>query len=164
MVTGPSRRAVLTAEAIAAAAGARMVVDDRLRELSFGEWEDRLPWEVDRLALRPWERDPALFSPPGGETGLEVTARAVAAVRDASRAAPSVAVVTHKAPIRLVLAFFLGLPPSRYRHIGPIGTGSISRLALGDDRATLLALGDVSHLPEAWRENPDVVVPAGRAG
>jgi broad specificity phosphatase PhoE len=67
-----------------------------------------------------------------------------------------VAVVTPKAPIRLVLSFFLGLPPSRYREIGNVAVGSISRLAFRADRATLLALGDVSHLPPEWRANPDL--------
>jgi probable phosphoglycerate mutase len=164
VVCSPSRRALLTAETIAEARAARLVVDDRLRELSFGEWEDRLPGDVDRLALRRWERDPALFSPPGGETGLEVMARAVAAVRDAVLTAQPVAVVTHKAPIRLVLSFLLGLPPSRYREMGNIAVGSISRLVLGDDRVTLTALGDVSHLPEVWRSDPNLAVPAERTG
>ncbi|MEV0591406.1 histidine phosphatase family protein [Nonomuraea cavernae] len=153
VVSSPSRRALLTAEKIAAAKAAHLVVDDRLSELSFGEWEDRLPSEVDRHSLRRWESDPALFSPPGGETGLEVMARSVAAVRDAAQRARSVAVVTHKAPIRLVLSFFLGLPPSRYRELGGITVGSVTRLELRGGRATLTALGDVSHLPPAWRSD-----------
>jgi probable phosphoglycerate mutase len=153
--------------------------------LSFGEWEDRLPTEVDPAALRRWELDPALYSPPGGETGLEVLARAVAAVRDAAgmaaeaaaqttaqttaarrRSPGTVAVVAHKAPIRLVLSFFLGLPPSRYRDIANVAVGSISRLTLHEDegRASLLALGDVSHLPPEWRMNPDLAAWPTRGG
>ncbi|MGK4580977.1 histidine phosphatase family protein [Kitasatospora sp. HPMI-4] len=160
VVSSPSTRAVHTAEAIAAARGLPVLLDERLRELSFGEWEDRLPGDLeDRQALERWESDPALFTPPGGESGLEVAARAVAAVRDAALAAPAVAVVTHKAPVRLVLSFFLGLPPSRYREIGNVAVGSVSHLHMKGDRTVLKAIGDVSHLPKEWRGNPDLAAP-----
>ena len=155
VLSSPARRAFQTAEAIAGRLGVAVAVDERLRELSFGQWEDRLPSEVPADLHRRWECDPALFCPPGGETGLEVMARAVAAVRDAALSAPRVAVVTHKAPVRLVLAFFLGLRPSRYREIGPITVGSLSWLRLNGDRLLLKALGDVGHLPEPWRADPD---------
>lgn len=155
VLSSPARRAFQTAEAIAERLGVPVAMDERLRELPFGQWERRLPSAVSVDLHRRWERDPALFAPPGGETGLEVMARAVAAVRDAALSAPRVAVVTHKAPVRLVLSFFLGLPPSRYREIGTITVGSLSWLRLNGDRRVLKALGDVGHLPEPWRADPD---------
>jgi broad specificity phosphatase PhoE len=158
VVASPARRALGSAEALAAGLGLPVAVDDRLRELSFGEWEDRLPSELGDLhPLGRWQQDPALFAPPGGESGLQVLARAVAAVRDAAERDRVVAIVTHKAPIRLVLAFFLGFPPSRYREIGNIGVGSVTELVLRGRRAELRRVGDVSHLPEAWRADPDRV-------
>jgi broad specificity phosphatase PhoE len=157
LLSSPSRRAVDTARAVARARGLSVVVDERLRELSFGEWENLLPGDLtDRAAHARWESDPALFSPPSGETGLQVMARAVAAVRDAMAGGDGVAVVTHKAPVRLVLSFFLGLPISRYREIGNVSVGSLSQLQLTGNHAVLKAIGDVSHLPGHWQTNPDL--------
>ncbi|MFE0424171.1 histidine phosphatase family protein [Streptomyces sp. NPDC058953] len=156
VVSSPASRARRTAQAVAGAHGADILVEDRLRELRFGAWENLLPHEVPvPLEHQRWERDPAYFSPPGGETGLEVMARTVAAVRDAMHGRTAVAVVTHKAPIRLILAFFLGVAPSRYRDISGVTVGSISWLTVTPGGATLHGLGDVSHLPAAWRRDPD---------
>src|SRR5215207_11462798 len=126
LLSSPSRRAAVCAEAVARYTDVAVTLDDRLRELSFGEWEDRLPAEVDDAAYRRWAADPALFAPPGGESGLAVLVRSVDAVREALERAAHVAVVTHKAPVRLILAFFLGLPPSRYRDLIRIPVGSVS--------------------------------------
>lgn len=161
LLTSPAGRALRSAEAVSSALGLPLTVDDRLRELSFGEWEDRLPAQVgDLRALRRWQRDPAMYAPPGGESGLQVMARVVAALRDAAESGGAVAVVSHKAPIRLALAFFLGFPPSRYREIGNVAVSSVTELALRGHRAALTRLGDVSHLPEAWRADPDLVTAA----
>jgi broad specificity phosphatase PhoE len=158
LVSSPSRRAVDTAAVIGRAQGLAVAIDSRLRELSFGEWENKLPEDLpDHSVYLRWEQDPALFSPPAGETGLQVMARAVAAVRDAALTGRGVAIVTHKAPVRLVLSFFLGLPPSRYRDIDRVSVGSVSRLYLNSGHVTLTGIGDVSHLPEQWQLNPDKV-------
>ncbi|GGM53901.1 hypothetical protein GCM10012275_26290 [Longimycelium tulufanense] len=158
VVTSPSLRARQTAEAIAAQRGLPSAVDDRLRELSFGEWEDVLPADVAHSdEHRQWTADPALFAPPGGETGLDVMARAVAAVRDAAAGGGGIAVVTHKAVIRLVMSFFLRRPPSRYRELTPVTVGSVTRIEVRGDRAVLRSIGDVSHLPRPWRADPDKI-------
>jgi phosphomannomutase len=158
LVSSPQWRAIQTAEVIAASRPVTVEVERRVREASFGGWENRLPSEFDEAdiqAHRRWEYDPALYSPPGGESGLEVMARAVAAVRDLLRDGGKVAIVSHKAPIRLIICFFLGLSPSRYRDIGNVSVGSVSRLRFDGSRCVLAALGDVSHLPLAWRAAPD---------
>ncbi|MFF5565782.1 histidine phosphatase family protein [Streptomyces sp. NPDC012623] len=156
VITSPAARARRTAQAVATAHRTPTVVDDRLRELRFGTWENLLPREVPVPAEHQrWEHNPAYHSPPGGETGLEVMARAVAAVRDATHQHTAVAVVTHKAPIRLILAFFLGIPPARYRDIAGITVASVSWLTITPHTTTLHGLGDVSHLPAPWRRDPD---------
>jgi broad specificity phosphatase PhoE len=156
VVSSPATRALRTAQVIARSHGRSVVVDDRLRELHFGAWENLLPSDVPVPAEHErWQRDPAYFSPPGGESGLDVLARTVAAVRDAMRGRSAIAVVTHKAPVRLVLAFFLGIPPSHYRDIGPVTVGSVSWLTVRRDGATVHGLGDVSHLPVSWQADSD---------
>jgi broad specificity phosphatase PhoE len=78
LVSSPLGRARQTAEAIAARLGLPVEIDERLAEISFGEWEGRLRDEVAPLhpelfATREW-----LVSPPGGETFDDVRARASA--------------------------------------------------------------------------------------
>lgn len=63
--------------------------------------------------------------------------------------------VTHKTPVRLVLAFFLGLPPARYRDLSNVAVGSLSWLRFSESGIDLKAIGDVSHLPARWRADPD---------
>nr|WP_246300242.1 histidine phosphatase family protein [Actinopolyspora biskrensis] len=156
MLSSPKKRAIDTAETIAKHHSMGVTVDNRLSEVSFGLWENQLPSELpDKGPHRAWEANPALFSPPGGETGLQVMARAVAAARDAAQQAKSVAIVSHKAPIRLIAAFFLGISPSRYRDIANVSCSSVSTLELQGSSVALKQLGDVSHLPAEWQTAPD---------
>jgi broad specificity phosphatase PhoE len=158
MLSSPSNRTRATAQTIAAAAGVPFAVDERLREMSFGRWENLLPSEIeDQLALEQWRQDPAFWNPPGGESGLEVMARTMNAVRDAVRSSGRVVLITHKAPIRLIVAFFLGLSPSVYREVASVAVGSITHLCLGAQRPRLRSLGDLSHLPRSWRDDPDTI-------
>lgn len=72
-------------------------VDDRLRELDFGEWEG-LRWDaIPRASLDAWAADVAGFAPPGGESfdRLVGRVRAALAVLDG----PHV-VITHAGVIR----------------------------------------------------------------
>jgi broad specificity phosphatase PhoE len=156
LLSSPARRALDTAGPVAERTGLTVTVDERLRETAFGAWEDLLPADVAATrAHRRWTQDPALFAPTGGESGLTVLGRAVGAVRDALESSDRVIAVTHKAPVRLILGHFLGLPPDRYRDIGTVGVASVSWLRFQRGRATLKALGDVSHLPPTWRADPD---------
>ncbi|MEO6501806.1 MAG: histidine phosphatase family protein [Jatrophihabitantaceae bacterium] len=161
LVISPSRRSVQTSTALAARWGLAPRVDPRLRELSFGRWESRRPDQVRfEQAYRRWRRDPARRPPPDGETGLAVLARALAAATEALAPAgrfdgAKVALLTHKAPVRLLVCHFLGLPPRQYRQIAPVGVCSVTRIAFDSGRPRLIELGNVDHLPARWRAAPD---------
>ena len=116
----PLDRTVETASILAAPH--RLVIQPRdgLREISHGRWESMTRAEV--LAAHPeevaaWDEDPYTFAPAGGESGLAVTARALPALMDiyAAHRGEHVAIVSHKATIRLVISSMLGFDPRRYR-------------------------------------------------
>ncbi|WP_063534289.1 histidine phosphatase family protein [Burkholderia sp. MSMB1589WGS] len=156
VVTSPSLRAQQTARHVADANRVPIVVDERLRELSFGAWEGRVPDDVrDEPAYRRWADDPAIHAPPGGETGLAVLARVTSAVRDAIAAFDDVAFVTHKSPIRLLASFYGATPLSRFRLIAGIHACSVSLIVRDGGDVALGPLGDTSHLSPAWRADPD---------
>ncbi len=76
IISSPMKRAVETAEAIAA--GKLIETDARLREMDYGRWEGLTHTEIDardpELRAR-WEHDPAATHPPGGECGDDVATR-----------------------------------------------------------------------------------------
>jgi alpha-ribazole phosphatase len=110
----PRLRAVQTAAAL----GASRTVDDRLRELDFGEFEGRTYAEIEREHpefFRSWMEAPTLVRFPGGESYAELRERVAAAVSDivAANNDETVAVVSHGGVIRAALALVLGLPDDR---------------------------------------------------
>ena len=109
----PRLRAVQTAAAL----GVMPTVDDRLRELDFGELEGRTYDEIEREQpelFRRWMDTPTLVRFPGGESYAELRDRVAAAVRDIVAANDrTVALVSHGGVIRAALAASLGLPDER---------------------------------------------------
>lgn len=104
----PLSRARRTAELVQPSAP--IVVDSRLREMSFGVWEGK---SVARLRAEGGETFAAAerlgldFRPPGGESPRMAMERLSAWARDIAACEPVVA-VTHKAAIRALLALATG--------------------------------------------------------
>jgi broad specificity phosphatase PhoE len=122
----PRRRAVQTAAAL----GGTPVVDDRLRELDFGELEGRTYDEIEReqpTLFRQWMETPTLVQFPDGESYAELRKRVAAAVDDVVAAHPGriVALVSHGGVVRAALAVVLGLPDDR-AFAFDVGYGRIS--------------------------------------
>jgi probable phosphoglycerate mutase len=153
VVTSPLRRAVRTAEAVAAAVGADLVVDRDLVETDFGQWEGytfaevREKWPAE---LDAWLASPDV-PPPGGEsftaTGERVAA-ALARLR-AAYAGKTLAVVSHVTPIKTLLRFALDAPPSAlFRlHLDVTGLSEVDWYA--DGPATVRYVNDTGHLRQA---------------
>ena len=128
VVTSPMERCVETAEAIAAAqrgAGRDPAweVEDRLTECGYGDWTGRA---IKDLAKDPlWkvvQTQPSAVRFPGGESIAEMSARAVAAIRDWDARLGSDAVwvaCSHGDVIKAVLADALGLHLDLYQRIVP---------------------------------------------
>ncbi|HST47203.1 histidine phosphatase family protein [Jatrophihabitans sp.] len=158
LVVSPARRSVQTAAPLAGRYGLVARLEPRLRELRFGQWEGRRPEQVHTEPdYRRWCRDPARHPPPGGETGLAVLARVLAVATEAmaGRDGTKVALLTHKAPVRLLVCHFLGLPPADYRRVGPVAVCSVTRIAFDGGRPRLVELGGVEHLAPHWQAAPD---------
>lgn len=101
LASSPSLRCRRLANALCARRPtASMVVDDRLREMDFGDWEGRAWSTLPRAALDAWARDVGGFAPPGGESFDALTVRATAAL-DALAAAHIV--VAHAGVVRAAL-------------------------------------------------------------
>ncbi|QID16669.1 alpha-ribazole phosphatase family protein [Nitrogeniibacter mangrovi] len=102
-------------------------LDDRLKEVSFGDWEGQ-PFEAIGSAIDDWSKDPMNFRPPNGETPLEMAQR----VRQwmSERLDPEAeahVVVGHGGPLRVIAGQLLGLPPDRWLGLD-FACGHASRL------------------------------------
>lgn len=134
--SSPLRRALETAEVVAASHGLEPVPVDDLREVDVGSWSGLTRAEVE-------ERFPAQFARwldygqgwEDGETYEEMGRRAVdallrlAAAHDGER----VLAVTHGGPIRAAFAFADGTTHAEARRLGPrIGNTFVAELAVAN--------------------------------
>jgi 2,3-bisphosphoglycerate-dependent phosphoglycerate mutase/probable phosphoglycerate mutase len=85
IVSSDLQRAVFTAEAVGAVTGLPVSTDARLRETSMGEWEGLTRADIINGWPGSWERwreTSAVSAPPGGESRIEVAARAAEVVAE----------------------------------------------------------------------------------
>ena len=158
----PLGRTVETAGIIAQPHGLEVVRRDGLREISHGRWEQMTRREVEEKfpdEAAAWEEDPYTFAPAGGESGLAVTARALPVLVEIVRAhrGENVAIISHKATIRLLLSSLLGFDPRRYRDNldqNPAALNIVDFKNAAHARLTLF--NDTSHYSAAGHAIPSV--------
>lgn len=147
----PMKRTRATAHEIADPHGLPVLEKDGFREIAHGHWENRARRDVEREFAEEyehWEKDPFTFAPVGGETGLSVVARALPAVREALAANPgeAIAIVSHKATVRLILCALLGMDARGYRDHLDLSPASLTVLDFKDEvRGRLVCFNDTSH-------------------
>ncbi|MFN8475218.1 MAG: histidine phosphatase family protein [Anaerolineae bacterium] len=147
----PMRRTVETAEIIARPHGFLPSPNPALKEIDHGHWEGMLRSEVETKfgeEYAAWSEDPFTFAPGGGESGVSVLARALPVIRELVAAWPNgnVAVVSHKATIRLLISSLLGFDPRGYRDRLDMQPCCLNILDFKDPvRARLMLFNDVSH-------------------
>lgn len=149
----PLRRALATAEAIAAPHGLPVQVDAAFREIAFGEWEGLTLEEVRGrypAAFAAWAARPHEDAVPGGEPLARVRER----VRDglgrlrAAHDGQSVCLVTHGVPARLLILEALGLDLPRLWSVHVATTG-LSELEFRPDWTALHRMNTLAHLEAA---------------
>ena len=155
IVTSPLQRARRTAEAVAEATGAALVVDEDLVEADFGAWQgltfaeagERWPEE-----LAAWMASPDA-APPDGESFAMVAMRVLAA-QDRLLAAhrhERAVVVSHVTPIKTLVCRALLAPPEAMFRMN-LDVASLTRIDCFDNgSAVLRSLNDSSHLQRRRR-------------
>jgi broad specificity phosphatase PhoE len=140
----PLSRAREMAVPAARAVGLEPRIDERLREIDFGQVEGKTMAEAEQLfpeGMRRFKIDPATYPMPGGEDPYQAARRAVSALRDIAASHPEgrVLVVAHNTLIRLALCSLFGIPLARYRTVFPaVRNGALTEIRLEDDSAALL--------------------------
>jgi broad specificity phosphatase PhoE len=147
----PLQRALETAAIIGRPHALAPLPKEGLREIDHGHWEGLRRAEVESRFTQEyaaWEEDPFTFAPQGGESGLSVMARAMPVIREVvqQHADEDIAIVSHKATIRLVISSLLGFDARGYRDRLDQSPACLNILDFKDPvRARLMLFNDVSH-------------------
>jgi probable phosphoglycerate mutase len=150
IISSPLRRARRTAEAVADATGAPVIVEDDLVETDFGKWEGMSFAEAgaqfpDEMAAWLAGADAA---PPGGESFAAVGRRVLAALDRLLAAHPerTLLIVSHVTPIKTMLCRALLAPPATLFRIH-LDVAALSEVAwFADGPALVHSVNDTAHL------------------
>lgn len=141
IVTSDLSRAHDTAVAVADATGLPLSVDKRLRETHLGTWQGRTVIDIEDRhpgAIAAWRSDPR-FTPPGGESRVDVVARSLPVVEELDNAYAddledrSVLLVAHGGMIAGMVCGLIDLPESAWPVIGGMGNAKWAVVARRDD-------------------------------
>ncbi len=147
----PMSRTIETARLVGGPQGLEPKPEAGLKEIAHGHWEGMRRKEVEEQfkdEYDAWEEDPFTYAPPEGETGLSVMARALPVIREIVLRHPgeNVAVVSHKATIRLLLSSLLGFDARGYRDRLDQAPACLNIVDFKDPvRARLMLYNDTSH-------------------
>jgi probable phosphoglycerate mutase len=141
--SSPLERAIETAEPIARAFNLDVAQREGLLETHYGEWQDKSVKGLSRTKLwRIIQSAPSRFRFPGGEAFADGQARIrreideLAALHDREDV---LICVTHADPIKLAIAYYLGLPLDLFQRL-VVSPASINILYVGEMGSQLLAL------------------------
>ncbi len=118
----------------------------------YAAWEREVTAEV-AARLSEWLRTAQEFPLPEGEawTGQRADPRGEGSSGSGTRPThvPSVLVVSHAGPLRVLICLLLGLPPEAQWSFR-LDRASLSVVERGDDMGTLLLLNDRCHLGDVY--------------
>lgn len=149
--TSPLVRAFDTAAAIAAACSIPVVPEERLNNMSLGEWENRKKDEIAREFPDQWNlwmQHPESLRVPGAETLDEVMRRSVECVNElvARHRGDTIAVTSHRTVLKPMIAGLLGIRSPWFWKVH-MDTASISVILHEERRGYMIhRLNDTSHL------------------
>jgi len=152
--SSPLERALETADPIAKILGLEVVVRPGLIEVDVGDWQNKTLKGLSRRKLwRVVQEAPSRMKFPGGESFLEAQMRIYEELNELAtnhKEKDIFICVSHSDPIKLAIAYFLGLPLDMFQrlHISP---ASISTLILNEHYTRFININyDLSYpLPHA---------------
>jgi probable phosphomutase (TIGR03848 family) len=129
--SSPLERALETAAPIGQVLGLEVQLRDGLIEVDFGDWQDQRIKALSRTKL--WkivQGAPSRMRFPNGETFADAQHRIIQeleAIAGCHEPKDMVACVTHSDPIKLAVAYFLGMPLDTFQRLS-VAPASISAL------------------------------------
>ena len=158
----PLKRAMKTAEKIAAEKGLEIISEDNFREIHFGEWEGKTVPELTEKygeSYTNFIREPHKYGFPGEGSVENVINRIKPGIdRLIAEDEGNVLIVSHGGIIRLMIMYIMGLDSSWFTKMWINNTG-VSIVEIKNDRRLLLTLNDSAHLAETGQNESNFLRP-----
>ncbi len=158
----PLKRAMKTAEKIAAEKGLEIISEDDFREIHFGEWEGKTVPELTEKygeSYTNFIREPHKYGFPGEGSVENVINRIKPGIdRLIAEEKGNVLIVSHGGIIRLMIMYIMGLDSSWFTKMWINNTG-VSIIEIKDGRKLLLTLNDSAHLAETGQNESNFLRP-----
>ena len=148
--SSPLSRAFVTAEIVGEKRDVRVQVEEGFTDIDFGAWQglshQQVKEEYNDL-YEAWRSQPQEVTFPGGESLQEVQRRSVGALEKVIKSNPgkTLALVSHRVVLKVLLCSILGLELSRFWYIRQ-DTCAINRCEYKDGNYFLTLLNDTCHL------------------
>jgi broad specificity phosphatase PhoE len=148
--SSPLSRAMKTAEIIAQPHSVEVLPDSGLIDIDYGEWQGLTPSEVGERWPRQydcWMNNPAESKIPGGESLLEVRARAMDFFTETAKnhVNQTVLLVSHTVVIRLLLLSVLGIGVQAFWRLGQEPC-ALNVIRQKEQSYILASMNDTCHL------------------
>jgi alpha-ribazole phosphatase len=145
IVSSPLLRCRAFAELLAERHRLPLALDERLKEVGFGEWEGKSAAEIEQDApgaLARFKADPVNARPAGAEPLADFHARVAASLEDllAQHAGQHVLLVGHAGVIRMAFAWALHIPLEHAYRI-EVASAGLTRLRFDGRHASLIFHG-----------------------
>lgn len=127
-------------------------------EVDFGYWQGEQIADLSRRKMWPVvQQAPSRAYFPGGETVRAAQMRAVDTVEALAgqHGGQMIAVISHSDIIKLILAYYLGMPLDLFQRI-VVSPASVSAVELGYGRPYVALVNDTSHVPPPPRTGQSV--------
>lgn len=155
--TSPLGRAKETALIVNKGLGAKVVEDDRLKEIYMGDWEGRLVSDLEKefpQENNAFWHNPLAFKMAGKESFQEVHNRAADFFEDmlSKHGDGKILVVAHAIILKGMMNYIQGESLSKFwegKHILPT---SLTKINVLDNRYTVIYTADISHHKEAMEQ------------
>ena len=158
----PLKRAMKTAEKIAAEKGLEIISEDDFREIHFGEWEGKTVPELTEKygeSYTNFIREPHKYGFPGEGSVENVINRIKPGIdRLIAEEKGNVLIVSHGGIIRLMIMYIMGLDSTWFTKMWINNTG-VSIVEIKNDRRLLLTLNDSAHLAETGQNESNFLRP-----
>jgi len=147
IVSSPLFRARDSAQICAEALGLPVGIDERLTEISHGEWEGKLREEIAHRwpeMVAAWRTDPHTVQFPGGETLEDVCSRYESFLSDL-RGDRGILAITHDVVIRIAILLAQDKPLSAFNEVR-VDNAALNEFSSEGNTLTILRLNDTTHL------------------
>lgn len=143
LYSSPLERAMETVAPLAEKLALQVNIRPALLETNIGEWTGMELKAARKLPeWKTVQNEPSRFRFPGGESFAEIQSRLVNEIEliaKENKGNELVACVLHADPIKLIVAYYMGMPLDHFQRLG-CDTASVTMLMLGETGAALLKL------------------------